>query len=245
MTTLESTGAMVFGSPSKSSARHLWSVSCGDDAANWARTPMDVGCTAPALREAVVMFSGALDDFCPTAHIWVVKRSNGQLRVLGPTPRLEGPISYIGVPVDTGHTDEMSDIVQAFESIRTELGLTQKQMFSATGIKKRTYHSWNRKPPGTRPRVSSQGRFWRLVDAVEDLRDTVDRPLDQWVRGDRRRLGALIDGRFDELVDLAVNRPSYPKRSLGTSVYSGITEDIDVPVIRTGKTNIEDVEDGL
>jgi hypothetical protein len=244
MTTLQSTGAMVLPFRSKVRERHLWSVPYGDEV-NWERTPMDVGYTAPALRDAVTMFSGALDDIGLRVRISVVKGFNGQMNVLGPTPWVEVPISYIGVPAAIEPVDEMSDVLEAFEHVRAELGLTQKEMFSATGIKKRTYHSWKRKPLGSRPRVSSQGRFWRLVDAVEDLRDTVDRPLDRWIRGDRRRLEALLDGLFDDLVDLAVNRPAYPKRSIGTSVYAGIAEDIDMPVIRTGKTNIEDVEDGL
>lgn len=244
MTTPQSTGAMVYPSRSKARQRHLPVVLWGDEAI-WDRTPMDLGYTAPALRDAITMFSGALDDIGLGVRISVVKGFNGQMNVLGATPWLELPISYIGVPAATEHVDEMSDIVEAFERIRAELGLTQREMFSATGIKKRTYHSWKRKPLGTRPRVSSQGRFWRLVDAVEDLHDTVDRPLGQWIRGDRRRLSALFDGRFDDLVDLAVNQTAFPKRSIGTSVYAGLGEDVEMPIIRTGKTSIEDVEDGL
>lgn len=244
MTTLQSTGSMVFPSRAKYRERHLQSVPCGEEL-NWDRTPMNVGFTAPALRDAVTMFSGVLDDIGLGVRISVVRGYNGQLNVLGPTPWLELPISYIGVPEATEQVDEMSDVLEAFEHVRAELGLTQKEMFSATGIKKRTFHSWKRKPLGSRPRVSSQGRFWRLVDAVEDLRDTVDRPLDRWIRGDRRRLEVMLNGQFDDLVDLAVNRPAYPKRSIGTSVYTGIAEDVDMPIIRAGKTNIEEVEDGL
>jgi hypothetical protein len=243
MTTLQSTGAMVYPSRLKVRQRHLRSFPYGDEAI-WDRTPMDLGYTAPALRDAITMFSGVLDDIGLGVRISVIKGFNGQMNVLGPTPWLELPISYIGVPTATEHVDEMSDIVDAFEHIRAELGLTQREMFSATGIKKRTYHSWKRKLLGTRPRVSSQGRFWRLADALEDLRDIVDRPLAQWIRGDRQRLDALLGGRFDELVDLAVNRPAYPRRSIGASVNIGIAEDIDMPLIRSGKTNIEDVEDG-
>jgi len=244
VTTLESTGSMLYPVRSGVRKRHLQSVPCGDEV-DWEPTPMDVGFTAPALRQAVTMFSGVLDDIGSGVRISVVKGFNGQVNVLGPMPWLEGPISYIGVPTSSEQVDEMSDVLEAFEHVRAELGLTQKEMFSATGIKKRTFHSWKRKPLGSRPRVSSQGRFWRLVDAVEDLRDTVDRPLDQWIRGDRRRLDALLDGQFDDLVDLAVNRPARPRRSIGTSVYTGIAEDFDMPIIRSGKTNIEDVEGGL
>jgi hypothetical protein len=206
---------------------------------------MDVGLTAPALREAVTMFSGVLDGISEGIRIAVVRGFNGQTNLLGSMPWLMAPFSYIDASAGSQHVDETSDILEAFECVRGELGLTQKEMFSATGIKKRTFHSWRRKSPGSRPRVASQGRFWRLVDAVEDLRDTVDRPLGQWIRGDRQRLEAVLDGRFDDVVELAVNRPAYPKRSIGTSVYTGIAEDVDMPIIRTGKTNIEDVEDGL
>lgn len=244
MTTLQSTGAMVFPQRPKPRQRHLQSIPCGEDVC-WNRTPMAVGFTTPGLRDAVIMFSGALDDVGYSVRISVAKGFNGQLSVLGPTPWLGTPISYIDVQAAADQVDEMSDVLEAFDQVRAVLGLSQKEMFSASGIKKRTYHSWKRKLPGSRPRVSSQGRFWRLADALDDLRDAVDRPLDQWIRGDQRRLDALLDGRFDELIDLAVNRPAYPTRSIGTSVYAGIVEHIDMPVIRSGRTNIEDVGDGL
>lgn len=34
-----------------------------------------------------------------------------------------------------------------------------------------------------------------------------------------------------------------PLRGVGTSVYTGIAEDIPMPIIRTGRRNIEDVDD--
>jgi hypothetical protein len=34
----------------------------------------------------------------------------------------------------------------------------------------------------------------------------------------------------------------HPKHSIGTSVYTGIAEDVDVPILRTGKKCIEDVD---
>lgn len=246
MTTMEqSTGGMVFRSPPRDKQRRRDSVLCSDDENWWDSTPMDVGLTAPALREAVTMFSGVLDGISEGVRIAVVRGFNGQTNVLGSMPWLVAPFSYIDAPAESERIDEMSDILEAFESVRAELGFTQQEMFSATGIKKRTFHSWRRKPLGSRPRVASQGRFWRLVDAIEDLRGTVDRPLDRWIRGDRQRLEAMLDGRFDDVVELAVNRPAYPKRSIGTSFYTGIAEDSDIPIIRTGKTNIEDVEDGI
>ncbi|SIE25989.1 Uncharacterised protein [Mycobacteroides abscessus subsp. abscessus] len=34
-----------------------------------------------------------------------------------------------------------------------------------------------------------------------------------------------------------------PRRDIGTSVYTGIAEDIPMPIIRSGHRNIEDVDD--
>lgn len=34
-----------------------------------------------------------------------------------------------------------------------------------------------------------------------------------------------------------------PRRDIGTSVYTGIAEDIPMPIIRTGRRDIEDVDD--
>ena len=48
---------------------------------------------------------------------------------------------------DEQQVDETVDVLDAFERIRAELGLTQKEMFKATGINKRTFHSWAAKPP--------------------------------------------------------------------------------------------------
>jgi transcriptional regulator with XRE-family HTH domain len=149
------------------------------------------------------------------------------------------------VATDSG-VDETADVVDAFERLRAELGLTQKEMFKATGISKRTFHSWSDKPAGSRPRVASLGRLWELADAVDDLREALDQPLNRWLRGDNRRISALLDGRFDELVDLAVNRAPFPRREIGTSVYEGVAEYVETPIIRSGGPLVtEDVEDGF
>ncbi|WP_100514340.1 hypothetical protein [Mycobacteroides abscessus] len=34
-----------------------------------------------------------------------------------------------------------------------------------------------------------------------------------------------------------------PRRGIGTAVYTGIAEDIPMPIIRTGRRDIEDVDD--
>jgi len=44
---------------------------------------------------------------------------------------------------------------------------------------------------------------------------------------------------------LAIGKSTYEKRSIGTATRSGIAADVDVPIVRTGATNIIDVEDDI
>lgn len=254
MTTLQQpTGDLLLQSPSRVRKRHLHSVPCGDGIF-WNSTLMDIGLASADLRDVVRQFSGALDRPDPDLRVAVIVKVSGQHHVFGSPLWLGAPVRYIDAedaevldepepkPESIG---EFSDVVDAFERIRTELGLTQKQMFVATRISKRTFHSWRKKAAGSRPRVASQGLLWQLADTVEELRESVDRPLPHWLQGDRRRMKALLDGRFDDLVELAANLPARMQQRIGTSAYTGIAEDIDMPVIRQGRTAIEDVEDGL
>ncbi|MFC9982821.1 hypothetical protein [Gordonia sp. NPDC127522] len=205
--------------------------------------------SSPGLREAVAQFSGALDPCAwDQFRVEVFKGLDGQLNLSGSALWLTAPYTFIDtvVVVTDSCVDETADVVDAFERLRAELGLTQREMFKATGISKRTFHSWSDKPAGSRPRVASLGRLWELADAVDDLRETLDHPLSRWLRGDKKRISALLDGRFDELVDLAVNRAPFPRREIGTSVYEGIAEDVDTPIIRGSEPFVtDDVEDGF
>jgi hypothetical protein len=241
------TGSRVLRSPSRvREQRKLHSAPCDDTF--WSSTLMETSFSSPGLRDVVAYFSDALDS-CDQAQIRIatIKKLDGQVNLLGSALWLATPYIFIDtVGDDQPDVDETSDVVNAFEQIRAQLGLTQKEMFTATRIRKRTFHSWADKPAGSRPRVASQGRLWELADAVDDLRNTLDQPLGRWLRGDKRRLDALLDGRFDDLVDLAVNRTPFPGREVGTSRYEGIAEDIDTPIIRHGGPLMtDDVEDGF
>ncbi|MDT7767682.1 MAG: hypothetical protein QOI30_678 [Mycobacterium sp.] len=240
------TGSRVLRSPSRvREQRDLHPVPCEN--AFWSSTYMEAS-SSPGLRDVVAHFSGALDP-CgwEQIHVAVFKYLDGQTNLPGSALWLTTPYIYIDTVLeDDKKVDETADVLDAFERIQIELGLAQKEMFKATGIHKRTFHSWADKPVGSRPRVASLGRLWELADAVDDLRGTLDQPLGRWLRGDKRRIAALLDGRFDDLVDLAVNRAPFPKRETGTSVYQGIAEDIDTPIVRSGSPLVtEDAEDGF
>ena len=204
------------------------------------------------LRSTAEHFSDALDTrHDEHVYVAIIKHCNGRVDLPDSCLWLAGPHSIIagvhsGDQTPDPIANETADVVDAFERIRAELGLTQKEMFKATGISKRTFHSWSDKPAGTRPRVASLGRLWELADAVDDLRETLDQPLSRWLRGDKKRISALLEGRFDELVDLAVDRAPFPRREIGTSVYEGVAEYVETPIIRAGGPLVtEDVEDGF
>lgn len=240
------TGSRVFRSPSKMREQRALHPIPREDCP-WSSTFIEAS-SSPGLWDVVAHFSGALDrrggdQIC----VAVFKNLDGHTNLPDSALWLTAPYTFIDTVLEPDRrVDETSDVLEAFESIRTELGLTQKEMFKATGINKRTYHSWADKPTGSRPRVASLGRLWELADAVDDLRNTLDPPLSRWLRGEKKRIGALLDGRFDELVDLAVDRASFPRREIGTSVFEGIAEDVETPIIRTGGPLVtEDVQDGF
>ena len=242
----EPTGSRVLLSSSSRSGQQESHPALDKDT-DWSSTFMEMS-SSPGLRDVAAHFSGALDTWRrEQVHVAIIKYLDGQTDLPGSALWMTAPYTFIDtVRVETQSVDETADIVDAFEQLRTELGLTQKEMFKATGIRKRTFHSWADKPVGSRPRVASLGRLWELADTVDDLRNTVDQPLARWLRGDTQRIRALLDGRFDDLVDLAVNRTPLPQREIGTSVSQGIAEDISTPIVRSGGPLItEDVADGF
>jgi len=240
------TGSRVLRSPSWARAQKgLYPAPCEDGL--WSSTFVEMS-SSPGLRDVVAHFSGALDP-CgwDQVRVEVFKSLDGQMNLPGSALWLTMPYTFIDTVLsDEQQVDETVDVLDAFERIRAELGLTQKEMFKATGINKRTFHSWAAKPPASRPRVASLGGLWELADAVDDLRSTLDQPMNRWLRADKKRASALLDGRFDDLVDLAVDRTPFPRREIGTSVYEGIAEHVETPIIRTcGPVVTENVEDGF
>lgn len=240
------TGSRVLRSPSQVRAhKDLYPAPCMDDF--WSSTFVEVS-SSSRLRDLVAHFSGALDP-CgwDQVHVAVYKSLDGHTNLPDSALWLTAPYTFIDTVLPAEQrVDETADVLDAFERVRAELGLTQKEMFEATGISKRTFHSWAEKPAGSRPRVASLGRLWELVDAADDLRGTLDQPLKRWLRGDKKRTAALVDGRFDDLVDLAVDRTPFPRREIGTSVHEGIADDVETPIIRTGvPVATEYVEDGF
>jgi len=54
---------------------------------------------------------------------------------------------------------------QAIDYLRDVLQVSRSDVFEAVGVPERTFHNWQKKP-STRPRTSSLGRLWPMVDAL-------------------------------------------------------------------------------
>jgi len=206
-------------------------------------TPLSLGQTPPALREAVLQFSEALESFYDQETFRVVCAGVTGARTLISDTSFSNPVLVLKVGETTRVDPEIADPLNVFDQIQRELAVTQKELFAVTGIRRRTYYSW-KKPGARQPRSSSLGRLWHLADALIDLRETLERPIAAWIHSSPERLAAFKEGRFEDLVNLAVAMPESSQRGHGTSRRLGIAADVDVPIVRAGRPKVTVVERG-
>lgn len=92
--------------------------------------------------------------------------------------------------------------VEVVARIARILGVTQLDILRGTGIIERTFYDWkaNRRVP----RLASLGSLWALDQATTDLTSLLS-DAKAWLRADSRRRELLQDGRFDELVQMALD----------------------------------------
>jgi hypothetical protein len=204
-------------------------------------TPVSLSPTAPALREAFVRFSETFEPVHDHETVWVVLSGDAYRSTVFSRASVAGRVLVLSV----GETPEVdpntADPLAVFGRIQNELAVTQKDLLVAVGIKRRTYYSW--KDPSTpRPRPSSLGRLWHLADALVDLRDFLERPVAAWLHSAPERMAAFKEGRFEDLVDLAVTVPKPTGKSRGNSRRVGIAADVEVPVVKSAEPKVTLVE---
>jgi hypothetical protein len=89
---------------------------------------------------------------------------------------------------------------EVIEWLMSELGAGRRDICSAAGISRSASYNWT-KPGGSRPRVSSEGRLWALVQFCQDLSELLDIPPREWLLADKRRYQRFLHGHFDELLE--------------------------------------------
>ena len=158
----------------------------------------------PAYVGASSQIGGAVDSFMDEASPVVrlvdrVLRDAGVARVIRSVDA-----AYARVLVDTapGPSSDEMDAVDAVSYLRSCLGVSQRAIEQATGIKHRTLQYW-KKNPEAKPRAGSLGQLWTLLSAVEDLNNYLgDKPVAVWLKERPGRLESLKAGQFRRLVDL-------------------------------------------
>lgn len=206
-------------------------------------TPLALNPTAPALRQAVLQFSETFDLLHDQEVIRVMCAGSFGARTLISNAPVSGSLLVLRVGETTCADPEKTDPLTVFDRIQGELAITQKDLLAATGIRRRTYYSW--KTPSTpRPRPSSLGRLLHLADALVDLREALERPVAAWLHASPERIAAFREGRFEDLVNLAVMMPKPSHPTHGTSQRIGVAADVEVPIVKTGRPKVTTVERG-
>jgi hypothetical protein len=214
-------------------------------------TPVALDPTAPALREAFLRFAETFNPVHDQESFRIVLGGAALYRTVLSNAYLSGPLCVfmIGetplVKDVVSHIDpDTADPLAVFDRLQDELAVSQKDLLAATGIKRRTYYSW-KKPAAPRPRPASLGGLWHLADALEDIREELGRPVAAWLHALPEREAAFREGRFDDLVDLAVEMPQPGQRATGLSPYAGLAADVEVPVVKTGRPEVRVVQRGV
>ncbi len=112
-----------------------------------------------------------------------VSESTGAAR---PADIASGPASAVAVVLD----------------LMARLGLSQKDILNAAGIRKRTFQDWHRNPT-RQPRLASQADLWALAQSVDVMADSLGGDLERWLKADHERIKMLRRGDHRELVRLA------------------------------------------
>ncbi len=234
------TASSLFGPTTPRQPSHQWNPIPSEEE-DIQSTPVSLAVTPPALQEAFVRFSEAFD---PDQEFVTVSMIGTDLRPLLSRVMVAGHFLAFRLN-EKQRTDPLTaDPLAVFEHIQTELMVTQKDLLIATGIKRRTFYSW-KKPTTPKPRPGSLGRLWHLAGTLDDLREFLHRPIASWLHAADERLAALKDGRFDDLVELALNRTAQSGKTHGTSMSLGVAPEIDLPIVRSGDPSITVVERGM
>jgi len=169
--------------------------------------------TNPVVRDAVEAYNWLLNPHVPDAGrcFPLANTQPSQGKWYADLDWLTRNLLTVWTPCEA--LEERSDpaspqlAVEAVSYIQQTLGLSLKQTLKAALIKPRTYHSWQ-EHPDRQPRITSQGRLWRLHQLAEDLDETMGVVgVRRWLSGDGSRLAALLSGRFDDVAVAAYPAP--------------------------------------
>src|ERR1700722_1697940 len=111
-----------------------------------------------------------------------------------------GPQAVIDEPDEP--TKGSDDVVDTVRRLQSHLGLPLRDVLSAAKISRSSFFLWegNRR---IHPRVASQGRLWELAQFVEDLDETVDGNIANWLLTTTSRRRLFKSSEFSQLLQEA------------------------------------------
>jgi hypothetical protein len=127
---------------------------------------------------------------CFTADLGAVSPRTWSLSLIGPHEALAA-------------LPQSNEIVGAVDWISRSLGMAERDVLSAAGIRERTFYSWKSKP-ATVPRRGSQADVWALVRSTSLIVDALAGHAPLWFRSDPSFHELFVEGQHAKLVGLAL-----------------------------------------
>lgn len=200
-------------------------------------TPILAQTRGSSLRTTMRSYSDAFDAFREHDSVRVITTMDDNALIFTTAPRgLElsrwfvlseaDSASGADAAIDAGSAN---DALETFKRLRHELGLTQRELFLASDVKRRTYYSWQ-ESRRKRPRLASIRGLWDLADVIDELNDILDVPLRRWFRTDGARRALLTARRFEELLDLAQGIPRHRELNGASLEPNAVLAEVEVPI---------------
>lgn len=202
---------------------------------DWDATPVLTPNTTATFRASLTQFSDTFDRIREHDRVRIVTTTDDNILVFASVPRSLEQCRWLStsdsVAGDT--VGDVNDALVTFDELKRVLGMTKRDLFAATGIRPRTYHSW-RNGDASRPRLQSVRGLWDLSDTVEQLQERLEQPLVVWFKNDRLRRMLLLERSFDALLDLADDIPTTRTSDARAYEPGGVWADVELPSTVTG-----------
>lgn len=121
---------------------------------------------------------------------------------------------YTSHPHQLPPTPPDGDAVAAVAYIARVLDVPERDVIDGAGLAERTFYDW--KSRGRKPRLSSLGQLWKIVQITEDLVAELPDPA-RWIKAEPHRRELLRSGNIDGLAVDAV-RTATPTTAIRTPV---------------------------
>lgn len=136
----------------------------------------------------------------PTWNYRVVHRSRTEFNSSVVRPEIAGVLRRWDNESPSSEVDSSEfpvDSVEAVAFVVAKLGVTQEEVLNAAGIKERTFFGWRNGVH--RPRASSEGQLWPMVQVVGRLSNIHDH-LAAWFQSSRSAREAFNAGDLNALI---------------------------------------------